>query len=370
MDKRTAFFTDEMTFWHCAGNYAFIMPVGGYVQPSSGPGFVESPEIKRRFKNLLDVTKLSQSLAVSSAELASESDLLRIHPKHYLDKYKAISDSGGGELGIHAPVGPGSYEIAKLSAGLAIAAIESVLTGQSKNAYALTRPPGHHCLPDLAMGTCTLANIPIAIETAKARHGVEKIAVIDWDVHHGNGTQTIYEERADVLTISIHQENCFPLGYSGEADRGIGAGAGLNINIPLPAGSGHDAYIQSLSEIVIPALEHFSPDLIVVACGYDANAVDPMARMLLHSDTFRVMTAMISKAADQLCNGKLVFIHEGGYSEAYVPFCGLAVMEQLSGVHTGVVDPLLDWVTQQQPGAEAAAFLTDRVRQLANLINK
>ena len=154
------------------------------------------------------------------------------------------------------------------------------MRGEVSNAYSLSRPPGHHCLADQAMGFCFLANIPVAIEAAKAAHGLGRVAIIDWDVHHGNGTQSIYEQRDDVLTISLHQENCFPPGYSGIEERGRGAGQGFNINIPLPAGSGHDAYLQAMGSIVIPALDRFAPQLIVVACGYDANGVDPLARML------------------------------------------------------------------------------------------
>ncbi|AOE85307.1 class II histone deacetylase [Pseudomonas sp. TCU-HL1] len=350
MNRRTAFLFDELSLWHSASQHALILPVGGWVQPPSSAGHAESPETKRRLKNLMDVSGLTRQLQISSAAPASEEDLLRVHPAHYLERFKALSDAGGGELGDHAPIGPGSYEIAKLSAGLAMAAVDAVLTGEADNAYALSRPPGHHCLADQAMGFCMLANIPVAIEAAKARHGLGKVAVIDWDVHHGNGTQAIYYQRPDVLTISLHQDGCFPPGYSGTEDRGEGAGLGANLNIPLLPGSGHEAYLDAMQRIVIPALERFEPELIIVACGYDANAVDPLARMLLHSDSFRSMTRLVRETAERLCQGRLVLVHEGGYAEAYVPFCGLAVMEELSGIRTPVEDPLRDFIVLQQPG--------------------
>ncbi|WP_374980818.1 class II histone deacetylase [Pseudomonas solani] len=365
MSRRTAFFSDELCFWHSAGMHALTLPVGGWVQPPAATGFAESPETKRRLKSLLDVSGLSRQLLQRSAEPATDEDLLRVHPAHYLQRFKALSDAGGGELGSEAPIGPGSYEIAKLSAGLAIAAVDCVMRGEADNAYSLSRPPGHHCLADQAMGFCFLANIAIAIEAARARHGLRRVAVIDWDVHHGNGTQSIYEEDDEVLTVSLHQENCYPPGYSGLEDRGRGAGLGSNINIPLPAGSGHDAYLQAMRRIVLPALERFRPELIVVACGYDANAVDPLARMLLHSDSFRGMTALLREAAEGLCGGRLVLVHEGGYAEAYVPFCGLAVMEELSGVRTAVEDPMLAFIQLQQPGEAFAGFLHDQVEHLA-----
>lgn len=297
---------------------------------------------------------------------AGEEDLRRIHPAHYLERFKAISDSGGGLLGKEAPLGPGSYEIACLSAGLACAAVEAVLSGELDNAYSLSRPPGHHCLPDQSMGFCFLANIPIAVERAKARFGLGKVAILDWDVHHGNGTQHIYLHRDDVLTISLHQDGCFPPGYAGEEDRGTGAGEGYNINVPLMAGAGDDGWRYALETIVLPALARFEPDLIIVACGYDANAMDPLARMLLHSDSFRAMTERVQEAADRLCGGKLVMVHEGGYAESYVPFCGLAVMEALSGVKTEVEDPLLAFIQQQQPRESFTRFQRQAIDELAH----
>ena len=356
MNRRTAFFFDELCLWHSASQHALILPVGGWVQPPAAAGHAESPETKRRLKNLLDVSGLTRQLDLRSAAPASEEDLLRVHPAHYLERFKALSDAGGGLLGEHAPIGPGSYEIARLSAGLAIAAVDAVLHGEADNAYALSRPPGHHCLADQAMGFCFLANIPLAIEAARARHGIERVAVIDWDVHHGNGTQAIYYDRPDVLTISLHQEGCFPAGYGGAADRGAGAGEGCNLNIPLLPGGGHDAYLYAFERLVVPALARFRPQLIVVACGYDANAVDPLARMLAHSGTFRAMTARLRQVAEQFADGRLVLVHEGGYAEAYVPFCGLAVIEELAGVTTAVTDPLLGFIEQQQPNAEVRAL--------------
>lgn len=365
MARKTAFFFDELSLWHSAGLHALTLPVGGWVQPPAAAGHAESPETKRRLKSLLDVSGLTRQLHVRSASAVSEQELLRVHTAQYLQRFKALSDAGGGELGPQAPIGPGSYDIARLSAGLATAAVDAVLSGEVDNAYSLSRPPGHHCLADGAMGFCFLANIAIAIEVAKSRHGLGKVAVIDWDVHHGNGTQSIFEERGDVLTISLHQDGCFPPGYSGEQDRGRGDGLGANLNIPLLPGSGHDAYLYALQRIVMPALERFEPELIVVACGYDANGVDPLARMLLHSDSFREMTRQVREAAERLCKGRLVLVHEGGYSEAYVPFCGLAAIEELAGVRTEVQDPMLAFVQQQQPKARFQAFQRQLLDELA-----
>lgn len=347
--KRSGFFTDERTFWHTGGVQSLVLPVGGWVQPPSSVGFAESPESKRRFLSLLHVSGLAAKLDIRSAEPASLEDLRRIHPAIYLEKFKGMSDTIGGDLGVSAPFGIGSFEIAVLSAGLAKAAIDAVLAGSMQNAFSLSRPPGHHCLPDTPMGFCLLANIPIAVQAARAKHGVERIAIVDWDVHHGNGTQDIYYEDPDTLTISLHQDRCFPPGYSGTQDRGAGQGMGANINIPLLPGGGHKVYLRAFERIVMPALDAFKPELIVVASGLDASAVDPLARMNLHSDSFRAMTSFMVEAAESLCGGRLVIVHEGGYSETYVPFCGHAVIEALSGETSDVEDPLMSMALLWQP---------------------
>ena len=363
---RTAFFHDERTFWHVPGGlHALFLPVGGWVQPMAGSGMAESPDSKRRIKSLMDVSGLTEHLAVRSAAMAGDDDLARVHPRKYLDEFKRLSDAGGGDLGEVAPFGPGSYEIARRSAGLALTAVDEVLKGSYRNAYAMSRPPGHHCQRDQAMGFCLLANIAIAVEEAIARHRLERVLVLDWDVHHGNGTQAIFYERPDVYTISIHQEHCFPPGYSGFDERGAGKGAGYNLNIPLQPGAGHDAYLYAFERIVVPVIDRYKPELIVVASGLDANAVDPLARLQATSETFRELTRGVMALADAYCGGRLVVVHEGGYAEAYVPFCGLAVVETLAGVRTQVADPCLEIFVPQQPGARFNAFQRELIDEMA-----
>lgn len=363
----TAFFCDERCFWHSGGNYAFTLPVGGLVQPTIG-GLPENPETKRRLKNLMEVTGLAADLDVRAAEPASWEDLRRVHPESYLSEFKRLSDAGGGELGRRTPFASGGFEIAAVSAGLAKAAVDRVLTGQARNAYALSRPPGHHCLPDFPNGFCLFNNIAIAVEAAKAARGLGRVAVVDWDVHHGNGTEAIYYDRADVLTISLHQEGNYPLDTGAITDRGRAEGEGYNINVPLPAGTGHDAYLAVMDRIVLPALDRFEPDLIVVACGYDAAVVDPLARMQATVETFRAMTARMMAAADRLCGGRLVLVHEGGYSEVYVPFAGHATIAELAQSRVTAGDPLAEAVEARQPRGRFAEFLLDEVDRLAGEI--
>ncbi len=353
---RTRFFYDEHCFWHSGGLFALTLPVGGWVEPPSGSAHAESPESKRRLKNLVEVSGLGRALTHQSGTPVSLQQMLKVHGAAYLERFRQLCETGGGLLDPGAPVGPDTWQVARVSAGLVCNAVDQVLRGECSNAYVLSRPPGHHALPDQAMGFCYLNNIAIALENAREHYGPKRVAVLDWDVHHGNGTQAIYYERADTLALSIHQQRAYPRGYTGERDVGSGAGRGYNLNIALPPGSGHDAYLHAMHSAVLPALERFEPELIVVACGFDANGVDPLGRMLLHSDSYREMTRLVREAAERLCQGKLVLVHEGGYAEAYVPFCGLATIEALSDVRTPVVDPLLDMLVAQQPDADSLAF--------------
>jgi acetoin utilization deacetylase AcuC-like enzyme len=365
MSNRTAFYHDEKCLWHTTGEHALVMPVGGWVQPVASGGHAESPESKRRFVSLLSVSGLGADIDILSAPPAAETDLARIHPWNYLRAFKTASDSGGGDLGDYAPFGRGSYEIARLSTGLGVRAVDDVVSGRYRNAYAMTRPPGHHCLPHRPMGFCLFANIAVAVETAIARHGLGRALILDWDVHHGNGTQAAFEERDDVYTISIHQDRCFPPGYSGFEERGRGAGAGFNLNIPLLPGGGHDAYLYAYDRLVAPVIAEFRPELIVIASGLDANAADPLARMQATSATFAALTGRVMAAADAHCGGRLVAMHEGGYSEAAVPFCGLAIVETLAGVKTPVEDPFLPIFDAQQPNPRFVAFQRGLIDEMA-----
>jgi acetoin utilization deacetylase AcuC-like enzyme len=183
--------------------------------------------------------------------------------------------------------------------------------------------------------------VAVAVRHAQRARGVGRIAIVDWDVHHGNGTQDVFWEDPDVLTISIHQADWYPRGEGTVEETGGGAGRGANVNVPLPPGSGLGAYTATFERVVLPALRRHGPELIVVSCGFDACAIDPSGRMLLTSDGFAELTRMALGAAEELCGGRLVLCHEGGYSPVYVPFCGLAVLEALCGASSGVRDPFL-----------------------------
>lgn len=366
---RTGFIHHESYLWHDTRSAGLYLPAGGFIEPDV---HAENPSTKRRMRNLLEVSGLLNDLVQIAPRPATEEEILRFHTREYLDRIKKMSADNGGDAGATTPFGPGSYEIALLSTGGVIRAVESVINGDVDNAYALVRPPGHHAVADMGIGFCLFGNAVVAIKHAVAKLGIERVVTVDWDVHHGNGTQSGFYDNPNILTISIHQDDCFPPESGSVTQIGEGAGEGYNINIPLPAGSGRGAYIAAMNRVVTPAIQAFKPDLILVPCGFDANAYDPLGRMQLSSRAFREMTRTVMALATEVCQGRLVMCHEGGYSPAYVPFCGQAVIEEMSGAVNPIEDPYCEFIESVagqalQPHQESAIM---PAQEIANRIGK
>jgi acetoin utilization deacetylase AcuC-like enzyme len=363
----TGFVFHELYMWHNTWNWNQVFAPSLTVQPGE---HAENAETKRRFRNLLDVSGLLDQLVTLKPRPATEEELARVHTLEHIARIKAMSAENGGDASALTPFGKGSFEIAQLAAGGTIAACDAVAEGRVRNAYALVRPPGHHATADVGMGFCLFANVCVAIAHLRKAHKLGRIATVDWDVHHGNGTQSIFYADPTTLTISLHQDNLFPNQSGSLAETGEGAGKGYNLNIPLPPGSGDGCYLAAFEQVVLPALCRFKPELIIVPSGFDASGVDPLGRMMVTSEGYRAMTKLLMKAADDLCGGRLVMSHEGGYSQMYVPYCGLAVMEELTGIRTAIEDPwkphMAQWGQQalqphQQQAISAASRLMDAI---------
>lgn len=296
-------------------------------------------DTKRRLHELLQVSDLREHLISVEPKRAKEEDILRVHTKDHHDRVKAESElpkGGDGGDGVTA-FGKGGYDIGLLSAGGAIAAVESVVNGTVDRAYALVNPPGHHAERATGMGFCLFNNCSVAAAYARENLGVTRVAIVDWDVHHGNGTQDIWWDEDEVLTISVHQKNCFPPD-SGHRHQVGGEGAeGAVLNVPLPPGSGNEVYKMAFDDVVLPALRRFRPELIIVASGFDASVMDPLARMMVTKDGFEALTQKMLAVNEEL-GSKIAFIQEGGYSPYYLPFCGLGVFEVLTGEDSGFDD--------------------------------
>jgi acetoin utilization deacetylase AcuC-like enzyme len=364
--RRTGLIAHERYFWHDPGPSAGGRRPDGIVLQVAEPA--DLPDTKRRLLGLLEGTGYSDHLTRIAPRMATVEELLRFHTRTYIDQVEAISKAGFGEVGRSAYVGAGTFEIACLAVGGAIAAVDAVVSGTVDNAYALVRPAGHHAERDRGLGFCIFSNVALAAMHAQAVHGVRRIAILDWDVHHGNGTQQAFYDNPSVLTISIHQDGRFPTDSGSLTERGEGPAFGMNINVPLPPGSGHGAYEATFEQVITPALDRFAPEIVMIASGFDAGGFDSMAHMMAHSGTFAMMAKHVLAIAERHAGGRLVVVHEGGYSTFHVPFCGLAVIEQMTGTPSNIIDPyanlsLLPYQDLQAHQAAvidaAAAFVTD-----------
>lgn len=261
-------------------------------------------------------------------------------------------------VGPEARVGPTSWRSVLKAVGGAVAAVDAVMTRRVDNAYALVRPPGHHASSTEPMGFCIFNNVAIACRHAQREHGVVRVAIVDWDVHHGNGTQAVFYDDPDVLFISLHQDGLYPPTTGTLAEVGHGRGAGFNVNIPLPAGSGDRGYALAFEQLVEPILRQFRPDLILVSAGQDASAADPLGRMSVTVEGFREMASRVRSVAIDICGGRLVAVQEGGYSVDHMPYCTLAIVEALAGLEPALAgDPLEMDVPSKLQESERSAVL-------------
>ena len=240
---------------------------------------------------------------------AGEDALLRVHTGGYVERLGALSEAGGGYLDPDTALGPGSFEVAALASGAACAAVESSLAGEAS--FAVVRPPGHHAGADYAMGFCLFNHAAVAAAHARSL-GVGRVAVLDWDVHHGNGTQDVFYGDEAVLYLSVHRSPFYPgTGEAGEV--GDGAGLGLSVNVPLPGGSGEAVYAAAFAGVLVPVLREYDPGVLIVSAGYDAHAADPLGGMGLEADSFARFAALLSAACREAGAPPPAFVLEGGY---------------------------------------------------------
>lgn len=295
-----------------------------------------------RMHDILVRGPVADAIRFADGRLARDEELARVHDPDYIAEIWRIIERGGGWVTGTTRLSAESAAPLLAAAGTALAAAETVMSGSAPMAYALTRPPGHHAQRAQADGYCFFNGVALAADAARSA-GAERVLVIDWDVHHGNGTQDIFYDRDDVLTVSIHM-NHGAWGAShpqtgGIAERGSGAGLSHNHNVPLPLGAGNTGYLRAFDEVIAPLAARFNPSMIVCASGQDASAYDPNGRHNVSMPGFYGIGQRVRQLAEQYSDGRAILVQEGGYNPAYAPYCLLATIEGLLGA-APTADPL------------------------------
>jgi acetoin utilization deacetylase AcuC-like enzyme len=290
------------------------------------------PERPARYDAVIAaLTPLSAKLAPVAARAAGDEDLLLCHTADYLHLAKREVEAGRRSLSTgDTDVTPNSWDVAIRAAGGVLNAVDAVCSGNLKNAFCVVRPPGHHANASRGMGFCMLNNVALAARHAQRRHGVERVLIVDWDVHHGNGTQDLFYSDPSVFFFSTHQWPLYP--GTGRADEtGTGAGAGTTMNFPFPAGSGREEILGAVREHLMPAMESFRPELVLVSAGFDSRIGDLLGRFTLTDEDFVDLTRAAMEMADRYAGGRLVSMLEGGYTLEGLASAAAAHVETLAG---------------------------------------
>ncbi len=322
----------------------------------------EAPERLDAVLRLLEECGLRARLERIDPRDATDEELAWVHRPAYIEALRRACAEGGGWVDPDTYIRPRSCEAAWQAAGACLAATESVLSGRVRSAFCAVRPPGHHARPAQAMGFCLLNNIAVAAQYARRRLGLERVAIVDIDVHHGNGTQDAFYDEPAVLYVSTHQYPFYP-GTGRASETGAGAAEGANVNIPLPAGCGDGEYRAVFETIVEPVVRRFRPEFIIVSCGFDAHFADPEAHMALSVDGYGELATRLKALAEELCDGRLVFVLEGGYDLTALAWGVRRVLEVLLG-EPPTPDPLGPSPLRAAP--DIAGLLAD-VRRLHSL---
>jgi acetoin utilization deacetylase AcuC-like enzyme len=264
--------------------------------------------------------------------------LAAVHAPQLLAAVERLAAHGGGAFDLDTYVTADSWEVATLAAGSAVRLVEAIVRGECSNGFALLRPPGHHATYSRAMGFCLVNHVAVAARYAVEQLGLQRVAIVDYDVHHGNGTQDIFYADGRVLFCSTHAGNFYPPGVGLLSEMGEGPGAGTTLNVALPFGVGDHGYSQIFSELFVPALRRFRPELILVSAGYDAHWRDPLGPMVLSVAGYAHLTGMLKELATELCGGRLALLLEGGYDLPALGACVVACLRVLLGREAGT-DP-------------------------------
>lgn len=304
-----------------------------YLKHDAGFGHPERKERLISTINFLKEKGIFEKLKIIKPMPATEENLLRVHTKDHIEFIKNLSESGGGYIDGDTVVNRNTYEIAKLAAGGVISAGEVVMSEESKNSFALVRPPGHHATRNRAMGFCYFNNAAVMIRFLQEKFKLRRIFLLDWDAHAGNGTMDIFYDDPTVLNVSIHQDpRTFYPGTGFMEQIGKGEGEGYTVNIPVPAGTGDADYIFILKNFVIQILENYKPELIVISAGQDSHKDDPISGLELTEEGYGKMTELMLHCAEKFCNNRIVIELEGGYNLDALAVSNYKIISALLGI--------------------------------------
>jgi acetoin utilization deacetylase AcuC-like enzyme len=277
----------------------------------------DHPESPRRLESVMQTVRRFEAdgkVALASPRPATDDELLLVHSSEYLKKVRAEIAAGRKTLSTgDTELSAGSFSAAVAATGAVISAVDAVMTGRTRTAFCAVRPPGHHAYQLVGMGFCIFNNIAIGARYARQRHGVDRILIADWDVHHGNGTQQVFWSDGSVLFFDVHQHPWYP-GTGSPDERGEGKGRGLILNNPFPAGSGRNEILGAFRNVLVPAAERFKPQLVMISAGFDSRAGDPLGRFTLTDGDFAELTDLVLAIARAHAGGRVVSVLEGGYA--------------------------------------------------------
>ncbi len=301
----------------------------------------DHPERAQRLTRTLEVLRergLLDELDILAPSPVPWEWLAKVHDPDYIRFIERVCASGGGILTLDpTPVSTRSYEAALYAAGAGLLAVDLLFAAVPRPSFALVRPPGHHAVPGRALGFCVFNNVAVAATYALEHHGAGRVLIIDYDVHHGNGTQDVFYEDSRVLYFSVHQSPLYP-GTGAASETGSGPGVGTTINVPLPPWTGDAGYLEVFREVLVPAARRYRPTLILVSAGYDGHWRDELATMQLSVAGFADLVEVVKLLADDLCGGRLAFLLEGGYDLDALAYAIAATFDVLLG--RPIVDPL------------------------------
>jgi acetoin utilization deacetylase AcuC-like enzyme len=293
------------------------------------------PETSRRLEGVtgrLAKTELSKICVHGTFEPLSEEAVSKVHAPAQVRTVRRFAENGGGHIDADTAVSPDSFHVALGAAGACAAAVDAVIKGPERNALCLVRPPGHHATPTQSMGFCLFNNVALAVDRARRAHGVSRILIVDWDVHHGNGTQDFFWEDPEVVFFSIHRfGHGFYPGTGGQDETGHGKGAGRIFNAPVRFGTSRKEYVARFNNMLEKAADLVKPELVVISAGFDAHALDPIGSLGLEVEDFATLTRQVIEVSKVHAQGRLVSCLEGGYNLQVLPEAVQAHLEELVG---------------------------------------